>query len=339
MAASAHALARGLPQWRSRLVERWRTSVFLERGPESGLVFLRQRRVFVLPTRAGLMLVVMLVALLLGSINYSLSLGFALTFFVTAIAWVAMFFTFRNLAYLTLRPGRVEPVFVGELAEFGVVLESRSRFDRFALSLRADPQLAPIWADVPAQSECPLRIPARMHRRGWNNMPRITLRTTFPLGLWRAWAYWHPRLEVLVFPAPAAPGKPLPASEVESGEEQGHAGSGADDYAGIRVYAVGDSPRHLAWKAMARDPEGRLLTKLFEGTGHNRLWLDLAALPAHVDLEAALAQLTRWVLDCEERELRYGLRLAGHEIAPGLGEAHRLACLTALAVFGTDSAP
>jgi uncharacterized protein (DUF58 family) len=35
----------------------------------------------------------------------------------------------------------------------------------------------------------------------------------------------------------------------------------------------------------------------------------------------------------EAQELRYGLRLAGVEIAPQHGEAHKKACLQALALY------
>jgi uncharacterized protein (DUF58 family) len=39
------------------------------------------------------------------------------------------------------------------------------------------------------------------------------------------------------------------------------------------------------------------------------------------------------VLAAEQRDLRYGLRLGSREVAPGSGEAHQRACLTALALY------
>jgi uncharacterized protein (DUF58 family) len=39
------------------------------------------------------------------------------------------------------------------------------------------------------------------------------------------------------------------------------------------------------------------------------------------------------VLAAERAGARYGLRLAGVEIAPGQGEAHRATCLEALALY------
>lgn len=318
----------------SPLGKRIQTLIFQPRGPEPGEVFLNQRRVFALPTSAGLLFGLMLVALLLGSINYTLSLGFGLTFLMASIAWIGMFYTFRNLAHLRLRPARVEPLFAGEIAQFQVVLVNHSRFDRYAIRMVADAELAPVYADPPTRGEETVAVPVRISRRGWQQMPRITFESTFPLGLWRTWAYWQPDLRVLAYPKPAPPGVPLPITQADGSEGAGHGGPGSEDYAGIRRYAAGDSIRHLAWKAMARAPSGEVLTKVFDGGGRRELWLDLNSLPAHLDLEVALSRLARWVLDCESGDIRYGLRLGATRIEPEHGEGHRDRCLTALAVYG-----
>src|SRR5690606_14709137 len=94
---------------------RW---LFRLRDVEVGEVFLNQRRVFIVPTRAGLTFGVMLIVLFLCSVNYSLSLGFALTFLLGACAVIDMHLTFRNLAHLHLRPGNTQAVFAGEEAQF-----------------------------------------------------------------------------------------------------------------------------------------------------------------------------------------------------------------------------
>ena len=53
--------------------------LFQLRGPEPGVIVLVQRRVFILPTRQGLLFAVVLLVMLTGSINYTLGLGFVLT--------------------------------------------------------------------------------------------------------------------------------------------------------------------------------------------------------------------------------------------------------------------
>jgi len=312
-----------------RVVERF----VRPRGIESGEVYITQRRLYILPTRAGLMLAAMLLALLLGSINYTLGLGYVLTFMVVGIAWVGMFQTFRNLAHLHLRAAKADPVFAGSIAEFRVVIANRQKYARYALWVVADAALAPVEVDPMPNAETLLSVPVTATQRGRLQLPRITLETVFPLGLWRAWAYWQPDLSCVVYPKPSDEDIPVPASSEGAPGGDGHTGSGSEDFAGIRPYAPGDPPRHLAWKAMARNPEGEQLSKLFEGGLRTQLWFDLSQVPGRHGLEAALSILTRWILDSEARQLRYGLRLGGVEIGPGLGEAHRERCLTALALY------
>ncbi len=330
----------------TRVGRRVATMIFQPRGTEAGEVFLNQRRVFILPTRAGLMLALMLVALLLGSINYSLSLGFALTFMVVGIAWIGMLLTFRNLAHLHLRPLRVDPVFAGEPADYRLVIRNAAAFDRYAVELTFDGLAQSVPCDPAAGFEEDVTIPVPTGRRGLQPMPRITLATRFPLGLWRAWSYWQPDLFALVYPRPAEPGVPFPFAQGDGREALAHRVRGSEDFAGLRAYAPGDPVRHIAWRAMARNPEGRPLTKLFDGGASGEAWLSLEAALAHTvahgdahrdahedDAEAALSLIARWVLDAEAQAMRYGLDLPGFRIAPNRGSAHRAACLEALALF------
>jgi uncharacterized protein (DUF58 family) len=112
---------------------------------------------------------------------------------------------------------------------------------------------------------------------------------------------------------------------------------GNDDFAGLRAYHPGDSPRRIAWKADAR--EQGLLSKLFTGHADAHIWLDYDQLPASLGVEERLSRLTRWVLDADAARIPYGLRLAPTVIEPGNGTAHRLRCLRALALYGTEEQP
>ncbi len=98
----------------------------------------------------------------------------------------------------------------------------------------------------------------------------------------------------------------------------------------MRAYQLSDSPRHVAWKAVARSEN--MLTKQFTGEAAAELWLDWARLP-QFGVEQRLSRLAGWVLEAERSGMQYGLRLPGVEIAPGRGEAQRAACLQALAVY------
>src|SRR6478736_10568991 len=78
--------------------------------PEIGTIVLVHRRVYIVPTQLGWLFALTLLILLVGSINYALSLGFALTFLLAGMGFAGMVHTVRNLAHLSLRAGRCDPV-------------------------------------------------------------------------------------------------------------------------------------------------------------------------------------------------------------------------------------
>lgn len=298
--------------------------------PERGAVLLRHRRVYIVPARLGWMFAATLAILLLGSINYSLSLGFALTFVLAGMGLAGMVHTARNLALLSVSSGRAEAVFAGEAAQFRLYLDNRARFDRPAILARHVASGAQTVVDLNARSvgEAVLAVAAR--RRGRLALGRVMLETRFPLGLFRAWSYVEPDVHCIVYPRPEKSPLPPMSADDDAGTARAQA-RGNDDFSGLRAYQLSDSPRHVAWKAAARS--GDMLTKQFTGEAAAELWLDWQGLPAALGTEERLSRLAGWVLAAERCGARYGLRLPGTEIAAARGEAHRTACLQALALF------
>lgn len=298
--------------------------------PEHGVVVLRHRRVYIVPTRVGWLYAGTLAVLLVGSINYALSLGFALTFLLAGMGVAGMVHTARNLARVAVSAGRAEPVYAGEAAQFHLYLDGRAPFERPSILVRHVGSGAQLVTGIApgAVAEVVLAVPAA--RRGWLPMGRVMLETRFPLGLFRAWSYVELDARCLVYPRPD--GAPLPATspDARAGTARARA-AGSDDFSALRGYQPSDSPRHVAWKAVART-EG-MLTKQFSGEAAAELWLDWRLLPAGTELEAGLSRLAGWVLAAQQSGALYGLRLAGIEIAPARGDAHRAACLKALALF------
>src|SRR5215470_2709779 len=111
---------------------------FKRHGPEPGVVLLTQRRVYILPTRPGVTFGLALILMLIGSINYNLSLGYVLTFLLAGVGIVSILHTFRNLVHLYVGGGRAQPVFAGEVAHFEIVLENRGAFSRHSLDLSCE---------------------------------------------------------------------------------------------------------------------------------------------------------------------------------------------------------
>ena len=297
--------------------------------PVAGPIYLGHRRVYILPTRRGLAFACALLFMLIASINYSLSLGYMLTFLLAGMAVVAMLHTYRNLVNLQISAGRAESVFAGESAPFHLHFANPGHYPRVAIELDCAAYQA--YCDVPLHGSASVVLRVKAMRRGWLALPRIRLSTSYPLGLLRAWAFAHLDMRALIYPQPDR----AQLSEMRSTAQSGtlrDGGSGTEDFYGLRPYQPGDSLRHIAWKSVAHND--LLLTKMFTAQAAAELVFDFERFPSAMDIEARLSRLTRWILLAEEANLRYGLQVPGTRLPPGNGEAHKHACLQVLALLG-----
>jgi len=297
----------------------------------AGTITLSQRSIYIIPTRQGFAFAGVLVLMLLGDINYTLSLGYVLTFLLATMAVMSMLHAFRNMVQLEIRAGRADPVFAGDNAQFVFHFHNTGTLARHQVHLHDISKVHRVVFDIPAQQTVEVKLALPATRRGWLTSGRLTLYTEFPLGLFYTWSYLNFDTRALVYPKPAEP-IPLPTSVAQSGTGTVSM-AGDEDFAGLRGYVAGDTPQRIAWKALAR--EQGLQVKQFSATQGSELWLDLNLAP-HENLEQKLAILTRWVLDAEAQGLMYGLRLPGSELLPDRGMAHRDECLRVLALFGLE---
>ncbi len=310
-------------------LQRW---LFRVTRDEQLPIVLGQRRIFIVPTRAGGLFAIVLAVMLIGAINYNLSLGHALIFLLAGLGLVAMVHTFHNLFGLRLAPGRAEPTFAGDLARFPLQLENPRRQPRRALefSFREQPV---VRVDLAADGRATIAVPYATDRRGRLDPGRVTLATRYPLGLFRAWSDPYPHWACVVCPKPLR--TPLPTPSPGAAADHHHGDSGQEDFAGLRPRQLSDPTRHIAWKAVARrSDEQALLIKQFAGGASDELWLEWSLTATHRSVEERLSILAGWVLTADEQQLRYGLQLPGQRIAPAQGQAHRNHCLQALALYG-----
>ncbi|HWW79331.1 MAG TPA: DUF58 domain-containing protein [Steroidobacteraceae bacterium] len=314
---------------------RKRMAVWIRRrqGADTLPLTLQRRRLYILPTRAGLGFGVLLLFMLIAGLNYANSLALFLTFLLGGFALVTMHLCHRNLLGASVDSAHAPPTFALRSGNLHVTLANSAPQPRYRIEsgVSDEPTLA---ADVPAQGRQHVALPVSATKRGVVALDRLRLATTHPFGLFRAWTWVHAPLEMLVYPRPFG-SLPMPA---ESGRKagsrsQGH--SGADEWHGLRPFRDGDSPRQVDWKAYAR--EAPLLVKEYSAMGSELRVFNFSRL-GNLDTEARLEQLTRWVVDAEESGDRYGLELPGVHIAPSRGADHRHQCLAALAVHGLEVA-
>src|SRR5690606_31106495 len=151
------------------------------RLPRTDTLALTHRNVYILPTRAGWMLGLTLLLLLVASINYQLNLGYLLTFLLAGSAVVGMHICHGQLRGLSLHLTPPAPVHAGDAAHLEVRLANTGRQPRYGIALAVtdigDGSLHPVWTDVPAQASAQVQTTWRVPRRGWHDLPALTAST------------------------------------------------------------------------------------------------------------------------------------------------------------------
>ena len=321
MAATLSALG-------SRLGQRARAWAGRRQGIDPPRTSLHTRRIYILPTRAGIIFGLILFTMLLGAMNYNNNLGFALTFLLAGVGIVSMHHCHHNLAGLELRALGAGPVFAGEPLQFRFQLENASNQPRWQLRLGWDGQL-PLVTELEAGGREHLQLPLATSRRGRLAAPRLQVSTLYPLGLLKAWAWVNMDLQAIVYPKPAH--EASGADRGETGQQaEGKDPNGEDDFYGLRVWRPGDPPRRIAWKVLARS--GQRLISEYRSGSPSPLWIDWDS-ETCADPELRIARLTRRVLDADAQGRAYGMHLPGEEIAPQAGAAQLSRCLERLALL------
>ncbi|MEO5700437.1 MAG: DUF58 domain-containing protein [Casimicrobiaceae bacterium] len=311
---------------------RWRQRLWRNAPLDAAPLRLRHGRIYILPTRRGLALLASTGLMLLTALNYSLSLGFVVTFVIIGFGASALLHTFRNLAGITLQPLAAGATFAGGTLPFVIALTGGSGVRRGFVLHSQEAQTDTF--DIPAGTALSLTLHRAAPTRGRLALGRVTLATDYPVGLWRAWAYVHFPLEGIVYPAPEPSPPPLPMGG-EGHETVVSAGHDDADLAGLQEFQPGDPLQRVAWKAVARG--AGWYTKAFEGSGGGGpVTLAWDALPAGMGYEARVARLTAWVLAAERVARPFALRLPGRSVAMGQGREQRRDVLTALALLPHD---
>jgi uncharacterized protein (DUF58 family) len=267
--------------------------------------------------------------MLIAGLNYANSVALFLTFLLGGFAIVAMHRCHRNLLGIGITDATAQPAFAGESARLRITFENRTALARGAIDC-ALPGSTPVRAELAAGARSTVELAIPAPRRGVLSVDRLKVMTSFPFGLFQAWTWVHAPIATVVYPRPRGLQAP-PAAPYGRAGVRANTGSGDDEWLGLRPFRDGDSPRRIAWKAVARG--ATLVVKDYGAAADDLRLFDFASV-ATPGTEARLEQLARWIVDAEGRGDRYGLRLPGIALDAGRGFEHRHRCLRELAVHG-----
>ena len=310
-----------------------RFDAWLERRlPRVDRVQLGSKSLFTFPSAGGAGFLAVVVLLWLLATNYENNVIFALGALLGAVMVVTIFHSFANLSGLQVQVRSVSAGFPGEMLRVELVLSQAGRRLRDDIRL-SFPGSAPVAVALDGDHQTAsavLYVPAR--RRGRRHLERVTIESTYPLGLIRVWTHVLLSGHGIVYPRPV---EGVAQAGSDSGDSaRGRANpAGQEDFAGLRSYIPGESASRIAWKQFARG-QG-LHSKTFSDPVADPQWLDWEHYPG-MDREARLSRLCHDVLACARKSDPFGLRLPGQVVPLGVGNRHRDQMLTALALFEVD---
>lgn len=300
-----------------------------KRSPRADRVVLQHRTIYVFPSKQGAAFLVLIILIWILGTNYQNNLILGLSFFLTSLMLVSIIHAFKNLLGLTFVPDATRHAAVGEMASFDIQITSSYQHDHHGLLLLVD-DFDPVRADIHAGKATHVQLNLSARHRGWLKLPRIVLKSYFPFGMIRAWAYIDLKHRALIFPRPIACDQP-PLGAGQGDEGIYLSTQRGDEFQGFQNYQPGAPLSQIAWKQFARGAGMHL--KDYRALQSEQFWLDWQELNAR-DTELALSNLSYWVNYFADNNIEFGLRLPQVTIEPGVGDVHRLDALTALALFG-----
>jgi uncharacterized protein (DUF58 family) len=178
-------------------------------GRDSLPIKIHRRRVYILPTRFGMMLALILAAMLIAGLNYNSNLGLAFAFLMASVALVTMHHSNRNLLGLQVDVTPEVDAFAGREASFDFVLRNDSKVDRRDVEIRCMSATGIRSVLAGSSESVPVAVP--VPQRGVVRIAQFELRTRYPFGWFHAWTYVHGSLTAYVAPSPQGT-RTLPAA-------------------------------------------------------------------------------------------------------------------------------
>jgi uncharacterized protein (DUF58 family) len=344
----------------SQALRRW----FAKRAPRSDHATLNLGNVYIFFSREGLLFAVLLLITLIAGINYANNLVLGLCFYLLSVWLVSIYLTFVQVAGLQVRLLEVTMTEAGTELWVTLQIYSQSQQPSRQLLVNFQPQSGQSFeqslelrgsqsADnrqhyyksaiakqtqllLPRlQDQQVIRLCVPTYHRGELQLPPLQIKTVYPLGIMRAWAYVYFARTAWVYPKPEAFAWQALSLTISS-ETLPTAGqyvAGQDDFEHLDNYIEGQSLARVSWAQVARG-QG-MFSKHFTDTvsANNERRLAYADMPA-LSHEQKLAQLAYAVLMLGQLNVPFQMQLPDEvnlAATSGQGTAFAQSCLLRLA--------
>ena len=319
------------------VLSRW----FASRAPKTDHASLNLRNVYIFFSREGMLFAVLLVITFIAGINYGNNLVLGLCFYLISVWLISFHVTFAHISGLQVSLQEVTMAEAGSFVWVTLKLNSSSRQPRRQLTFAFEEAADRNGSDMPKQQrvtvtrledEKVIRLPVQTHHRGQFELPRLKIKTVYPLGIMQAWSYVYFARKAWVYPKPEAFDWQThhSATSLEDLPTGGQYKPGQDDFERLDNYIEGESLARVSWGHVARG-QG-LFTKHFADPIGQEQTLDYVDMPA-AHHEQKLAQMAYGAITLGKIGVPFQMCLP-HDTstaAMGEGDIFAQACLLRLA--------
>jgi uncharacterized protein (DUF58 family) len=309
-----------------------------KRIPAADNFALNHKTIFIFPARFGWLYLALCTLLFLLGTNYQNNLMLLLCYFLLAVFLVSLTASYSNFAKLTVSIGKIHQVYVNDEVQIPLWLNAQQNSSMVSSRMHGRISARFMGLSSGIDVDCdqlanPVALPLPCKKRGWHAIPRLTLSSFYPLGLFQCWTHLAFQSRVLVYPLPLVNNLSLQhrqstGHDAQPAQKHSHDPSLQHDFSHLKAYQTGESLRHVAWKQVAK---GRgMVSKQFTGQQQQVTWLEL---DLNVELELAISRLCFQVLELSRSNQVFGFVLGSYVLDPDSGESHRLHCLQALATY------
>ena len=297
---------------------------------------LKEHQTYILPSLNGMIFIMTNVALLLMGLIYTNNLILLIAFINASVLFTILFVTNYNLQGLKISEVVIAPQFAGDTVIAECIIENESPLERPGICIRVNDKkfiTSSIKFEIKPHQRIKIPFSLPISKRGVYKICRLSLYSTYPLGLFYAWKLLKKEIEFYIFPCPLGLSlieSPLEKIEVDTDYVK-KARPGSDEFQEHRQFRVGESYKSVDWKILARKKQK--LTKLFGSSSSNCIKIALDKCPQE-NIENKLSQLSKWIMECHNEDLYWNLQISKHSIIPtNKGERHYKDCLKALATY------
>jgi len=295
--------------------------------------YVEKNKIYIIPTKEGIIFFISIFAIFLGSINENNNMGLLFSFFLFSIFVITLFDTRKNILGIKINNIEVEDAFADSISKVLVSLDS-GEMERVAIRIDLNENFKS--TNISWNNSKTIDLEIKGKTRGVFTLPHILLSSRYPLGIFKAQSYLFPDCRQIVYPKPSKSSyidhKGQSINGIDGNIKEN---SSEDEFKGLREYIKGDSFKRISWKSFSKGLG--LHVKDFDSgkAEYDEVIIDINRVDGN-NIEEQLSIMCRAVLELDLLGIRYGMRTDKIFIPPSTGGKHRLEALRSLAFHGEN---